>query len=296
MCNHCPCGQVSPRLWLQASRVRPPPAGRSTHAVITSGCDRLGNVHQPPVRPATIITGGTRGIGVATAVRLARAGHDLVLGYRNDDGAAQQAAAAVQDAGARCVLARADVTREDDVEQLFAVAADQLGPVTGLVNNAGATIHIGDLADTPVQVIRDVIDINLLGVILCARQASKVMSVSRGGLGGAIVNISSAAATLGSAHEYVHYAAAKAAVEGFTVGLAKELAAEQIRVNAVAPGIVRTAIHATAGDPGRPDRVAKNIPLGRAGESDEIAPAIAWLLGPEAGYVTGAVLRVAGGL
>ena len=244
----------------------------------------------------TIITGGTRGIGVATAVHLARAGHDLVLGFRNDDGAAQQAAASVQEAGARCVLARADVTRDDDVERLFSVAADQLGPVTGLVNNAGATIHIGDLADTPVPVIRDVIDVNLLGVILCARQASMHMSVRRGGPGGAIVNVSSAAATLGSAHEYVHYAAAKAAVDAFTVGLAKELAVDQIRVNAVSPGVIRTGIHAAAGDPGRVDRVARNIPLGRAGEPDDIAPAIAWLLGPEAGYVTGAVLRVAGGL
>jgi NAD(P)-dependent dehydrogenase (short-subunit alcohol dehydrogenase family) len=248
------------------------------------------------VRQVTIVTGGTRGIGVATAVRLARAGHDLVLSYRSDESAAQQAAACVQDAGARCVLIRADVTREDDVERLFAVATAQLGAVTGLVNNAGATVHIGDLADTPVHVIRDVVDVNLLGVILCARQAATLMSVRRGGPGGAIVNVSSAAATLGSAHEYVHYAAAKAAVEAFTVGLAKELAADQIRVNAVAPGVIRTAIHAAAGDPGRPERVAKNIPLGRAGEPGEIAPAIAWLLGPEAGYVTGAVLRVAGGL
>jgi len=246
--------------------------------------------------PVTIITGGTRGIGAATALRLARTGHDLVLAYRNDDGAARQSAAAIQDVGVRCVLARADVTREEDVERLFSVAAAQLGTVTGLVNNAGATVHIGDLADTPVHVIRDVIDVNLVGVILCARQAAKLMSVHCGGLGGAIVNVSSAAATLGSPHEYVHYAAAKAAVEAFTVGLAKELAADQIRVNAVAPGVIRTDIHAAAGDSGRPDRVARNIPLGRAGEADEIAPAIAWLLGPEAGYVTGAVLRAAGGL
>ena len=143
--------------------------------------------------------------------------------------------------------------------------------------------------------IRHVIDVNLLGVILCARQASKIMSIRRGGYGGAIVNVS-AAATLGSPHEYVHYAAAKAAVEALTIGLAKELATDQIRVDAVAPGIIRTAIHAAAGDPGRPERIAKNIPLGRAGEPDEVAPAIDWLLGPEAAYVTGAVIRVAGGL
>lgn len=247
-------------------------------------------------RPVTIITGGTRGIGAATAIRLARAGHDLALAYRQDEDAAQQTAAQVRSAGARCVLAKADITREHDVEQLFAAAAGQLGMVTAVVNNAGATAHIGDLADTPVQLIRHVVDVNFLGVVLCARQAAKSMSVRRGGRGGAIVNVSSAAATLGAPHEYVHYAAAKAAVEALTVGLAKELATGQIRVNAVAPGTIRTGIHAAAGDPGRPDRVAAKVPLGRAGEPGDVAPAIAWLLGPEAAYVTGAVLRVAGGL
>jgi NAD(P)-dependent dehydrogenase (short-subunit alcohol dehydrogenase family) len=247
-------------------------------------------------RPVTIITGGTRGIGAATAIRLARAGHDLTLAYRQDDGAAERAAAQVQAAGARCVLAKADVTRQHDVERMFSITGEQLGMVTGIVNNAGATAHIGDLADTPVHLIHHVIDVNILGVILCARQASKVMSIRRGGRGGAIVSISSAAATLGSPHEYVHYAAAKAAVEALTIGLAKELAADKIRVNAVAPGTIRTAIHAAAGDPDRPDRIAKKIPLGRPGEPDDVAPAIAWLLGPEAAYVTGATLRVAGGL
>jgi len=247
-------------------------------------------------RPITIVTGGSRGIGAATAVRLAQAGHDLTLAYRHDDSAAQETAARAQAAGARCVLAKADITGQDDVERLFSITASQLGMVTGLVNNAGATAHVGDLADTPVEVIRRVIDVNFLGVILCARQASKVMSVHRGGRGGAIVNVSSAAASIGSPHEYVHYAAAKAAVEALTIGLAKELGADQVRVNAVAPGTIRTGIHAAAGDPDRPNRVAANIPLGRAGQPGEVARAIAWLLSPEASYATGAVLRVAGGL
>lgn len=168
--------------------------------------------------------------------------------------------------------------------------------MTELVNNAGATMHIGDLVDTDIAVIREVLDVNLLGSILCARQAARVMSTRRSGRGGAIVNVSSAAATIGSPHEYVHYAAAKAGIDALTVGLSKELAADGIRVNAVAPGIVRTGIHAGAGDPDRPDRLAGRLPMGRPGETEEIATAIAWLMSPEASYVTGAVLRVAGGL
>jgi NAD(P)-dependent dehydrogenase (short-subunit alcohol dehydrogenase family) len=181
------------------------------------------------------------------------------------------------------------------VDRLFASAAE-LGPVAGLVSNAGLTGHIGDLADTPVEVIRRVIDVNLTGAVLCARRAAQLMSTRRGGAGGAIVHISSAAATLGSAHEYVHYAAAKAGIEALTVGLAKELADEGVRVNAVAPGIVDTEIHARAGHPDRVRAAAERIPLGRAARPDEIAPAILWLLSPAAAYTTGAVIRVAGGL
>lgn len=247
-------------------------------------------------RPITVITGGSRGIGAATAIRLARAGHHLAVAYRDDGAAAERLAAAVTAEGVRCVTVRTDVAHEEDVDQLFTIATQRLGTVTGLVNNAGLTAHIGDLIDTPVEVIRRVIEVNLVGVVLCARRAAQLMSVRRAGGGGAIVNVSSVAATLGSAHEYVHYAAAKAAVDALTVGLAKELAGDKIRVNAVAPGIVRTRIHADAGDPGRADRLASRIPVGRAGDPDEIAAAIAWLLSPEASYVTGAVLRAAGGL
>jgi NAD(P)-dependent dehydrogenase (short-subunit alcohol dehydrogenase family) len=245
--------------------------------------------------PVTIVTGGGRGIGAAVVTRLAAAGHDVVVNYRADRDAAEAVAAEAARAGVRALAVPADVADPADVDRLFAAAAG-LGPVTGLVTSAGLTAHLGDLADTPVETIRRVLDVNLLGTVLCARRAAQVMSTRRGGPGGAVVTVSSAAATLGSPHEYVHYAAAKAAVDAFTMGLAKELAADGIRVNAVAPGVVRTGIHADAGDPGRPDRVAGRIPLGRPGEPDEVAPAVAWLLGPEAAYVSGTVLRVAGGL
>ena len=223
-------------------------------------------------------------------------GHDVAIGYHTDAEAARQVAAAANKMGARSIAIRADVSQAGDVEELFASASQKLGIVTGLVNNAGVTAHLGDLADTPVEVIRQVVDVNLLGVVLCARQAALRMSLRRGGSGGGIVNVSSAGATFGSPHEYVHYAAAKAAVDTLTVGLAKELADDGIRVDAVAPGLVNTGIHAAAGDPDRPARLVSRIPLGRVGEPGEIASAISWLLSPAASYVTGAVIRVAGGL
>jgi glucose 1-dehydrogenase len=244
----------------------------------------------------SVVTGGGRGIGAACAVELAERGHAIAVNYRSDAEAAAGVVQSVVDAGGRAVAIQADVTVAEDVTRLFATAADELGPVTGLVNNAGATAHIADLADTPVETIRKVLDLNLYAAVLCARQAALVMSSSRGGPGGAIVNISSGAATLGSPHEYVHYAAAKAGVDALTIGLAKELAGDGVRVNAVAPGLIRTSIHADAGDAGRLDRAGDRVPLGRAGEVSEVAPAVAWLLSREASYVTGAILRVAGGL
>ena len=183
----------------------------------------------------------------------------------------------------------ADVGSDEGIDILFDAAAG-FGPLTGLVNNAGATLHIGDLADTPADIVRQVVDLNLTATILCARRAAQLMD------SGVIVNISSGAATLGSPHEYVHYAAAKAGVDCFTAALAKELGPRGIRVNAVSPGLVRTGIHAAAGDPGRLERVTERIPMGRPGEPDDIAGAVAWLFGPDAHYVSGAVLRVAGGL
>jgi NAD(P)-dependent dehydrogenase (short-subunit alcohol dehydrogenase family) len=237
----------------------------------------------------TVVTGGTRGIGAATAVRLASDGHDLVLCYAQDSAAAEATAALVRDVGVSCRVVRADVSDPDQVDALFDAAAGE-GQVTGVVNNAGATLHLGDLAETPVDVIRRVVEVNLTGAILVARRAVRDMAA-----GSAIVNVSSGAATLGAPHEYVHYAAAKAGVDALTVGLAQEVAPRGIRVNGVAPGIVRTDIHAAAGDPDRIERVASTVPLGRVGEPAEVAEAIAWLLGDSCPYATGATLRVAGG-
>ncbi|MFE3179471.1 SDR family oxidoreductase [Streptomyces violascens] len=243
-------------------------------------------------RPVTIVTGGSRGIGAATCVRLAKDGHDLALGYVSNAAAAHEVARAVRAAGARCVTVRADTSQEADVGRLFDTAAAELGPVTGLVNNAGVTGPLGRLADTRTEDLRRVVDVNVLGYLLCCRRAARDMAANGGG---AIVNISSAAATLGSPGDYVHYAASKAATDALTIGLSKELGPDRIRVNAVAPGIIDTEMHTTMGDPDRPARMASAIPLGRPGEASEIAAAVAWLLSPDASYTSGAILRVAGG-
>ncbi|MFF5448621.1 SDR family NAD(P)-dependent oxidoreductase [Streptomyces sp. NPDC012888] len=243
-------------------------------------------------RPVTIVTGGSRGIGAATCARLAADGHDLVVGYVRDGAAAESTAAAVRAAGARCVTVRADTSVEADVERLFDVAATELGPVTGLVNNAGVTGPLGILADAKTEDLRRVVEVNLLGYLLCCRRAAREMTSAGGG---AIVNLSSAAATLGSPDEYVHYAATKAATDALTVGLAKELGPSGIRVNAVAPGVIETDMHAAMGDADRPAKAAATIPLRRPGLPTEIAAAVAWLLSPDASYTTGTVLRVSGG-
>ncbi|KRC65046.1 oxidoreductase [Aeromicrobium sp. Root236] len=234
----------------------------------------------------TIVTGGTRGIGAAITRALASDGHDVVASYVRDDASAEALAAELE----AVHVVRADVTTTDGIDTLFN-AAQERGPVTGLVNNAGATMHVGPLAETDPEVIRSVIDLNLTAAVLCARRAVQAMTA-----GGTIVNISSGAATLGSPGEYVHYAAAKAGVDALTVGLGKEVASLGIRVVGVAPGTIRTGIHADAGDPGRPDRVAERVPLGRAGEPDDIAGAVAWLFRPEAAYVTATTIRITGGM
>ncbi|MET7510114.1 SDR family oxidoreductase [Streptomyces albidoflavus] len=239
-------------------------------------------------QPLTVVTGGSRGIGAAVCARLAADGHDLVVGYRSGRDAAEAVAEQVRAAGRRALAVAVDTADAASVDALFDEAAT-LGTVTGLVNNAGMSGPVGRLADADPAGLSRALDVNLLGYLLCARRAVRDLSASGGG---ALVNISSAAATLGSPGEYVHYAAAKAAVDTLTTGLAKEVAEDGIRVNCVAPGVIWTEFHA---DPERPAKQAPGIPLGRAGQPEEIAAAVSWLLSADASYTTGAVLRVAGG-
>jgi NAD(P)-dependent dehydrogenase (short-subunit alcohol dehydrogenase family) len=237
-------------------------------------------------RPLTIVTGGSRGIGAAICRRMAADGHDIVFSYVTNETRAAEVVRDVRAAGVRCEAVQGDVASPQDVDALFDAAA-ALGAVTGLVNNAGITGPVGKLVDVDPGEFARLWAVNLTGLLLCCRRAAQTMAP-----GGAIVNLSSGAATLGGPGEYVHYAASKGAVDTITVGLSKELGPDGIRVNAVSPGAIYTEIHA---DPGRPDRIGAQTPLGRAGEADEVAGAVAWLLSDDASYTTGAILRVAGG-
>ncbi|OZF47363.1 SDR family NAD(P)-dependent oxidoreductase [Rhodococcus sp. 14-2470-1a] len=235
----------------------------------------------------TVVTGGSRGIGAAVCRRLAADGHDVVVTYVRDRAAAESVAADVEAAGRRALVCRVDTTDEESVVAMYGEVAD-FGTLTGLVTNAGAASAVGDLVDNDLSDIRADIDLNLVGVLACIKYAIAPMTHS----GGSIVNISSAAATLGSPGMYVHYAASKAGVDALTVGLAKELADRNIRVNAVAPGTIWTDFHR---DPNRPAKVARSVPMKRAGTPDEIAGAVSWLLSDDASYATGTTIRIAGG-
>lgn len=242
-----------------------------------------------------VVTGGSRGIG-ADLCRLAVArGYRVALNYRGNRQRAEAVVEAATRSGGVIIPVKGDVSDESDVVRLFETAASELGPVTALVNNAGILEPQMDLVDMPPERIDRVFSVNVRGSFLCAREAVRAMARSRGGNGGAIVNVSSVAARLGSPHEYIDYAASKGAIDTMTLGLAREVAEEGIRVNAVRPGIVETEIHASGGEPDRVRRVAPNIPMRRAGKPEEIAKTILWLLSDEASYMTGALVDVSGG-
>ena len=243
-----------------------------------------------------VITGASRGIGAATARRLALARPDVaqVLTYAADAEAADGVASEVRALGPAVTTVRADVAEESDVEAIFA-AADRRGRLWALVNNAGLLFPIIPFVDYDAERIARTMAVNVTGAMLCAREAVRRLSTEHGGAGGAIVNVSSRASVLGSPREYIDYAASKGAVDTMTIGIAGEVADQGVRVNAVRPGLIRTGIHASAGMPDRVDRYADKIPLGRGGTVDEVANTIVWLLSDEASYVTGAFIDVGGG-
>ncbi|HEY2703593.1 MAG TPA: SDR family oxidoreductase [Candidatus Dormibacteraeota bacterium] len=244
---------------------------------------------------AAVVTGGGRGIGAATARLLAAQGWDVCVSYRADAGAAQRVVDECRAAGRRAIAVGADVSSEHDVAALFERVDAELGRPGALVNNAGIVGARSRVEDMTFERIERMMSVNVLGSFLCAREAVRRMSTNNGGAGGVIVNLSSAASRLGSPGEYVDYAASKGAIDTMTIGLAREVAAEGIRVNAVRPGIVDTDIHASGGQPDRVARLGPQIPIGRAGDPAEVAAAIAWLCSDASSYVTGALLDVSGG-
>jgi NAD(P)-dependent dehydrogenase (short-subunit alcohol dehydrogenase family) len=245
-------------------------------------------------RGVLLVTGGSRGIGATVARSAAEAGWAVCLTYRDDSTAAAAVTDAIEAAGGVAVSVRADVSVEADVLAAFA-AADSLGPLTAMVANAGIVGARARVDELTAERVERLLAVNVLGTVLCCREAVRRMSTRHGGTGGAIALVSSAASRLGSPGEYVDYAATKGAVDTLGIGLAREVAAEGIRVNVVRPGIVDTDIHARGGQPDRVERLGPAVPMGRAGRADEVAAAVLWLLGEEAGYCTGSVLDVAGG-
>ncbi len=242
-----------------------------------------------------LVTGGSRGIGAAAALQCAQAGYDVAINYARDAESAEQVAARVRALGRRAITIGADVSREADVLAMFARVDAELGPLTALVNNAGVVDVPTRVDEMSIARLARIFGINVIGSILCAREAVRRMSRIHGGSGGAIVNLSSVAARLGAPGQYVDYAAAKGAIDTFTLGLAREVATEGIRVNAVRPGIIETEIHASGGQPERAAQMAPQVPMQRAGSADEVARTIVWLLSDAASYTTGALIDVTGG-
>lgn len=241
-----------------------------------------------------LITGGSRGIGAETALLCAEQGYQVCISYKSNKSAAEKVLAQIQKKGAKGIVIQADISLEPDILRLFQTLDSGFGQLTALVNNAGILEQQTRLENMTLDRLQRVFGTNIMGSFLCAREAVKRMSKRNGGNGGAIVNVSSTASRLGAPGEYIDYAASKGALDSLTIGLAKEVAAEGIRVNAVRPGIIHTEIHALGGEPGRADRLAPQLPMQRSGTALEVAHSIVWLLSDEASYVSGALLDVAG--
>jgi NAD(P)-dependent dehydrogenase (short-subunit alcohol dehydrogenase family) len=242
-----------------------------------------------------LVTGASRGIGAATARLAAQRGYAVCVNFRSNRAAAEAVVHGIESAGGKAIAVGADVSVEAEVMRLFETADTRLGRLTALVNNAGILEPQSRVDRMDAARLERIFATNITGAFLCAREAVKRMSTAHGGAGGAIVNVSSRAAKLGAPGEYVDYAASKAAIETLTIGLAREVAGEGIRVNGVRPGVIYSDIHASGGEPGRVDRLAPQLPMRRGGEAIEVARAILWLLSDEASYSTGAFIDVAGG-
>ncbi|HTD44895.1 MAG TPA: SDR family oxidoreductase [Bryobacteraceae bacterium] len=242
-----------------------------------------------------IVTGASRGIGAAVATLAGERGFAVAVNFATGESEAKNLVSQILAGGGRAAAIRADVSREEDILRLFQTAERDLGPIKALVNNAGVTGGFARVEEVSSASIANVFAVNVSGTILCSREAVRRMSTRRGGTGGGIVNISSIAARTGAAGEWVHYAASKGAIDSFTIGLAREVATEGIRVNAVAPGLVDTGLHAANGEPGRLQRLTGTIPMGRPGMPHEVAEGVLWLLSPAASFTTGAILEIGGG-
>jgi NAD(P)-dependent dehydrogenase (short-subunit alcohol dehydrogenase family) len=253
------------------------------------------DMEQTSGAPVILITGGSRGVGAATARLAAERGYDVVISFVSNEDAALAVVKDVEAAGRRALAVRADSASPEQVVQLFEKIDETFGRIDVLVNNAGIIARQSRLEDLGFERMTRIFAVNTIGPILCAQQATKRMSHRHGGRGGVVINVSSAAARLGSPNEYVDYAASKGALETFTTGFAKEVAGEGIRVNCVRPGHIYTEMHASGGEPGRVDRVKASIPMGRGGQPEEVARAILWLASAEASFVTGTFLDATGG-
>lgn len=253
-------------------------------------------MEQSESKSVVVITGASRGIGAAAAVMAAARGFSVCVNYRSNESAAKSVVKIINVAGGRAMSVAADVTKIEDVKNMFERAEAELGPVTALVNNAGILETQCDFADISQARLKRIFDTNLIGVFNCMQEAIRRMSTANGGDGGSIVNISSVAARTGAPHEYVDYAASKGALDSMTAGVAREVAPLGIRVNTVRPGFIYTDMHASGGEPARVDRLTSQIPLQRGGEGKDVASAIVWLLSDQAAYAVGTCIDVTGGV